>query len=53
MVRNAGWRVGVWTVNDPVLARQLLSWGVDTIFTDVLDLIEPGTNTQNKEARHV
>lgn len=53
MVRNAGWRVGVWTVNDPVLARQLLSWGVDSVFTDVLDLIEPGTNTQNKEAGHV
>ncbi len=37
---------GVWifcfTVNDPLRARQLLSWGVDAFCTDRIDLIGPG-----------
>jgi glycerophosphoryl diester phosphodiesterase len=31
--RKAGF-VGTWTVNDPARARQLASWGVDTIISD-------------------
>ena len=31
---SAGLKVNVWTVNDPVLMKQLLKMGVDGIFTD-------------------
>lgn len=34
-----GKQVAVYTVNDPVLARRLLSWGADSVFTDVPDVI--------------
>jgi glycerophosphoryl diester phosphodiesterase len=34
-VRKDGGRVIAWTVNDPVLARRLLGWGVDGLCTDV------------------
>lgn len=40
-VRNAGYGLAVWTVNDPGIARRLFGWGVDAIFTDRLDLIGP------------
>ena len=40
-VREAGYGLAVWTVNDPDIARRLFSWGVDAIFTDRLDLIAP------------
>ena len=30
-----------WTVNDPARAAQLVSWGVDGITTDAIDLIAP------------
>jgi glycerophosphoryl diester phosphodiesterase len=33
-VKQAGYTLVVYTVNDPVLARQLIEWGVDTIITD-------------------
>lgn len=32
-----GWKVNVWTVNDPELARWLSSVGVDALITDVAD----------------
>jgi len=40
-VRDAGFGLMVWTVNDPDAAREALSWGVNAIVTDRLDLIAP------------
>jgi glycerophosphoryl diester phosphodiesterase len=40
-VRDAGYWLACYTVNDPATARRLFGWGVDAIFTDRLDLIEP------------
>lgn len=40
-VRDSGYWLLCYTVNDPALARELFSWGVDAIFTDRLDLIPP------------
>lgn len=34
-MREAGFEVNVWTVNDVERARELASWGVSGIFTDV------------------
>ena len=36
-----GWKVRVYTVNDPLRARQLAGWGVSSIFTDYPDRFEP------------
>lgn len=41
MAHNAGYKIGVWTVNDPQRARVLLDWGADSIFTDEIKLIAP------------
>jgi glycerophosphoryl diester phosphodiesterase len=40
-VHAAGFRVAAWTVNDPTRAATLLRWGVDSVITDALDLIDP------------
>ena len=40
-IHTAGFRVAVWTVNDPARAAELLQWGVDSVITDALDLIHP------------
>jgi len=40
-IHTAGFRVAVWTVNDPARAATLLQWGVDSVITDALDLIDP------------
>lgn len=40
-VRQAGYGLFCYTVNDPARARQLLSWGVDAFCTDRIDLIAP------------
>jgi len=40
-VRDAGYWLLCWTVNDPEIARVLFDWGVDAIVTDRLDLIPP------------
>ena len=42
-VRGAGLRVATWTVNDPVRAAELAGFGVDTIITDAVDVIAPGS----------
>lgn len=34
MMKDAGYQVRVWTVNDLERAAELASWGVDAIFTD-------------------
>jgi len=38
-VRDAGYWLVCWTVNDPEIARVLFDWGVDAVVTDRLDLI--------------
>lgn len=40
-VRDAGYWLLVYTVNDPGIARVLFDWGADAIITDRLDLIPP------------
>src|SRR2546427_3775726 len=40
-VRNAGYWLLCYTVNEPAVARRLFSLGIDAIFTDRLDLIPP------------
>jgi glycerophosphoryl diester phosphodiesterase len=40
-VRAAGYGLFCYTVNDPVRARELLSWGVEAFCTDRIDLIKP------------
>jgi len=40
-LKAAGLRVMVYTVNQPLRARELLSWGVDAICTDRIDTIGP------------
>ena len=40
-IRDAGYWLLCWTVNDAATARKLFDWGVDAIFTDRLDLIGP------------
>ncbi|MHA7844891.1 glycerophosphodiester phosphodiesterase [Serratia sp. D1N4] len=42
MLKDAGLRILVYTVNSPERARLLLNWGVDCICTDRIDLIGPG-----------
>lgn len=34
-LRRLGFRIGVWTVNDPKVARTLLQQGVDAVFSDL------------------
>jgi glycerophosphoryl diester phosphodiesterase len=40
-VRDAGYWLLCYTVNDPEIARVLFGWGVDAVVTDRLDLIAP------------
>ncbi|VFR20966.1 Glycerophosphoryl diester phosphodiesterase [plant metagenome] len=40
-VREAGYRLGAWTVNDLARADALRAWQTDLIFTDELALIRP------------
>jgi len=41
MLKQAGLRILVYTVNQPERAHQLLQWGVDAICTDRIDTIGP------------
>lgn len=38
-VKDAGYDLRCYTVNDPARAKELLSWGVDAVFTDYPDRI--------------
>lgn len=38
-IRDAGHQLAAFTVNDPARARQLYSWGVTSVFSDVPDII--------------
>jgi glycerophosphoryl diester phosphodiesterase len=42
---EGGYLTMAYTINDPVLAQMLFSWGVDSVFSDVPDVIDgtPGT----------
>ena len=40
-VRDAGYWLLCYTVNDPEIVRVLFDWGVDAVITDRLDLIAP------------
>jgi len=40
-VKQAGFGLFCYTVNDPARARQLMAWGVDALCTDRLNLIGP------------
>lgn len=40
-VKQAGYGLFCYTVNDPTRARELLSWGVDAFCSDRIDLIGP------------
>jgi glycerophosphoryl diester phosphodiesterase len=42
-VRGAGMRVATWTANDPARVAELVGYGVDTIITDAVDVIVPGS----------
>jgi glycerophosphoryl diester phosphodiesterase len=44
-VKDAGFGLFCYTVNDPARARELLGWGVDAFCTDRIDLIGPGFAT--------
>ena len=40
-VKGAGYALFCYTVNEPMRAKELLSWGVDAFCTDRIDLIGP------------
>jgi glycerophosphoryl diester phosphodiesterase len=40
-IKQAGFGLFCYTVNDPARARQIIDWGVDGLCTDRLDLIGP------------
>lgn len=41
---ETGKKLLAYTINDPARARQLFSWGVDSVFSDVPDVILGGMN---------
>ena len=45
-VRDGGFGLLCYTVNDPATARELFDWGVDTVVTDRIDLLPPGLLAQ-------
>jgi len=50
-VRSAGYRLVVYTVNDPVLAVRLIDWGCDTIISDTSGALgdRPGCGPGNRQ----
>ncbi len=42
-IRQAGYTVAVWTVNDAERVRELLDWGCNAVFTDKVTTIRPDT----------
>lgn len=41
-IHAAGYAILLWTVNEPEIARRMLSYGADCLVTDALDRIGPG-----------
>ena len=44
-LRDAGFRVAAWTINDPARALELIEWGVDAVITDEIVRIDPRPRT--------
>ena len=44
-LRDAGFRVAAWTVNDRARALELLDWGADAVITDEIVRIDPRPRT--------
>ena len=40
-IKAAGYRLLCYTVNDVARAREIMAWGVDSVCTDRLDLLQP------------
>jgi glycerophosphoryl diester phosphodiesterase len=40
-IKDAGYWLFCYTVNDPARGKQLLQWGVDAFCTDRIDLVAP------------
>jgi glycerophosphoryl diester phosphodiesterase len=40
-IREAGYTLAIWTVNDPARAQELLDWGCNAIVTDEIQTISP------------
>ena len=40
-IKAAGYQLLCYTVNDPARAREIMGWGVDSVCTDRLDLLQP------------
>ena len=40
-IHDAGYAILLWTVNEPAIARRMLSFGADCLVTDALDRIGP------------
>jgi glycerophosphoryl diester phosphodiesterase len=47
-VKDAGYWLFCYTVDDPVRARELFAWGVDAFCTDRIDLIRPDAWAPNE-----
>ncbi len=45
-IRDAGYPLLVYTVNDPQRARTLFEWGVTSVFSDVPDIILPVSSVE-------
>jgi len=43
-IHETGLRVATWTANDPARVASLLAWGVDTVITDEVAVIDPGAS---------
>jgi glycerophosphoryl diester phosphodiesterase len=50
LVKAAGLKIGVWTVNNPALMKKFLQWGVDRIYTDIPRLLISLKNKPNNYA---
>lgn len=55
-IRNAGYPVLVYTVNDPSRARTLFNWGVTSVFSDVPQIVlgdATGSDVHHLAANHL
>jgi glycerophosphoryl diester phosphodiesterase len=49
-IREAGYALLAYTVNDPARARTLLGWGVTSVFSDIPHIIRAGVEAGRKPA---
>jgi hypothetical protein len=50
-MREAGYPVLSYTVNDRLRARTLFGWGVTSVFSDVPHMLSGAANSNSAEAR--